>query len=62
MPAAEALADAGIKPIKLAPKEGLALLNGTQVSTALALAAAFRTENLFNGRGDDGGCDVVRRN
>jgi histidine ammonia-lyase len=45
MPAAEALADAGIKPVKLAPKEGLALLNGTQVSTALALAAVFRTEN-----------------
>jgi histidine ammonia-lyase len=47
MLAAAALADAGIKPIKLAPKEGLALLNGTQVSTALALAAAFRTENLL---------------
>jgi histidine ammonia-lyase len=47
LPAAEALADAGIKPIKLAPKEGLALLNGTQVSTVLALAAAFRTENLL---------------
>lgn len=45
MLAAEALADAGIKPVKLAPKEGLALLNGTQVSTALALAAVFRTEN-----------------
>lgn len=45
MPAAEALADAGIKPVKLAPKEGLALLNGTQVSTALTLAAVFRTEN-----------------
>ena len=47
LPAAKALADAGIKPIKLAPKEGLALLNGTQVSTALALAAVFRTENLL---------------
>ena len=47
LPAAEALADAGIKPIRLAPKEGLALLNGTQVSTALALAAVFRTENLL---------------
>ena len=47
MPAAVALEHAGIKPLRLAPKEGLALLNGTQVSTALALAAVFRTENLM---------------
>ena len=47
MPAREALARAGIEPIRLAPKEGLALLNGTQVSTALALAAAFRTEGVL---------------
>ena len=45
--AEEALAHAGIEPIKLGPKEGLALLNGTQVSTALALAAVFRCENLL---------------
>jgi len=45
--AAEALASAGLEPVRLAPKEGLALLNGTQVSTAIALAAAFRTENLI---------------
>ena len=45
--AAKALADAGLKPLVLAPKEGLALLNGTQVSTALALAAAFRTEHIL---------------
>jgi histidine ammonia-lyase len=31
----------------LAPKEGLALLNGTQVSTALALSAVFRSENIL---------------
>ena len=43
VPAELALKEAGIKPITLAPKEGLALLNGTQVSTALALAAVFRT-------------------
>lgn len=42
-----ALKAAGIKPIQLAPKEGLALLNGTQVSTALTLAAVFRTENML---------------
>jgi histidine ammonia-lyase len=47
VPAMEALHAAGLEPIELAPKEGLALLNGTQVSTALALAAAFRTENLL---------------
>ncbi len=45
--AKEALSHAGIEPIRLAPKEGLALLNGTQVSTALALAAVFRCENLL---------------
>ncbi len=48
MHAATALKRAGIEPLKLAPKEGLALLNGTQVSTALALAAVFRTENLLS--------------
>jgi histidine ammonia-lyase len=48
MPAATALEAAGIEPIRLAPKEGLALLNGTQVSTALALAAVFRTENILS--------------
>jgi histidine ammonia-lyase len=47
MPAAEALRQAGLQPLVLAPKEGLALLNGTQASTALALAALFRTETLF---------------
>lgn len=45
--ASTALKEAGIEPLKLAPKEGLALLNGTQVSTALALAAVFRTENVL---------------
>jgi histidine ammonia-lyase len=47
VPASIALKEAGIKPLRLAPKEGLALLNGTQVSTALALAAVFRTENVL---------------
>ncbi len=45
--AATALQQAGLKPVVLGPKEGLALLNGTQVSTALTLAAAYRTENLM---------------
>jgi histidine ammonia-lyase len=46
-PAAEALAQEGITPLELGPKEGLALLNGTQVSTALALAALFELEDAF---------------
>jgi len=41
MPGAEALAQAGLAPITLGPKEGLALINGTQFSTALALGALF---------------------
>jgi histidine ammonia-lyase len=48
VPAPIALREAGIEPLRLAPKEGLALLNGTQVSTALALAAVFRTENVLS--------------
>ena len=47
LPGGEALRRAGVEPMRLAPKEGLALLNGTQVSTALALAAAFRIENVL---------------
>jgi histidine ammonia-lyase len=47
VPAELALREAGLKPIVLAPKEGLALLNGTQVSTALTLAAIFRTEHVL---------------
>ena len=43
----KALAKSNLKPIELGPKEGLALLNGTQVSTAIALNAYFETENLF---------------
>ena len=42
MPAREGLAAAGLEPIVLGPKEGLGLINGTQVSTALALAGLFR--------------------
>lgn len=47
LPAAEALARAGLAPLDLGPKEGLALLNGTQVSTALALAGLFEAERVF---------------
>lgn len=47
MHAAEGIAIAGIEPITLAPKEGLALLNGTQASTAFALQGLFAAEDLF---------------
>ncbi len=43
----EGLRVAGLKPVVLGPKEGLALLNGTQASTALALQGLFSAENLF---------------
>lgn len=45
--AREALDAAGIAPITLAAKEGLALINGTQVSTALALNGLFLADILF---------------
>ncbi|WP_170764549.1 histidine ammonia-lyase [Ruegeria lacuscaerulensis] len=41
MPGGEALAAAGLTPVVLGPKEGLALINGTQFSTAFALAGLF---------------------
>ena len=47
MPAAEALREVGLAPIALAPKEGLALLNGTQFSTANALVGLFAAETLW---------------
>ncbi|TVQ54296.1 MAG: histidine ammonia-lyase [Rhodobacteraceae bacterium] len=41
LPGAEALAEAGLAPVTLGAKEGLALINGTQFSTAFALAGLF---------------------
>ncbi len=47
VPGREAMAAVGLQPFVLGPKEGLALLNGTQVSTALALAGLFGAEDVF---------------
>lgn len=47
VPAREALAAAEIAPVVLAAKEGLAMINGTQISTALALHGLFLAERLL---------------
>lgn len=47
LPAQEVLSQIGIEPLTLEAKEGLALLNGTQVSTAYALHGLFSTEDCF---------------
>jgi histidine ammonia-lyase len=47
MGSANALQRCALEPLKLSAKEGLALINGTQVSTALAIDALFATERLF---------------
>jgi histidine ammonia-lyase len=46
LPAAEALRQAGLEPVSLAPKESLALMNGTSVMSALACLAVERAERL----------------
>jgi histidine ammonia-lyase len=48
-PAGEVLTAVGLRPIVLGPKEGLALINGTQFSTAYALGGLFEAWN--NARG-----------
>jgi len=48
VPAAKALTDAGLEPLVLQPKEGLAMLNGTQVSTALAMGAAIEARQALD--------------
>src|SRR4051812_43580331 len=47
LPATAALERLGIAPLQLGPKEGLALINGTQASTAIALDALFNGERVF---------------
>ncbi len=46
MPGAEALAKAGLKPVKLQAKEGLALINGTQVMTSIGTLSLMKAERL----------------
>ncbi len=47
VPALSVMKEVGLEPLKLAPKEGLALINGTQVSTALAIKAVLEADNLL---------------
>lgn len=47
VPSAEALTRIGLEPLQLGPKEGLALINGTQMSTAVSLDALFTGERVF---------------
>jgi histidine ammonia-lyase len=47
VPAAEGLGHAGLAPMTFGPKEGVALINGTQVSTALALSGLFAAEDAL---------------
>ena len=46
LPSSEALARAGLRPVELGAKEGLALINGTQVMTAIAALGVLRAERL----------------
>ena len=47
MPGRDALAAANLAPITLGPKEGLALINGTQFSTAYAISGLLRAHGLL---------------
>ena len=58
LPARQALEIAGLQPFTLAAKEGLALLNGTQVSTAYALRGLFEAEDLMSAALVCGGLSV----
>jgi histidine ammonia-lyase len=58
MPAGAALQKLGMEPLQLGPKEGLALINGTQMSTAVALDALFTGERVFGAALAAGGLSV----
>ena len=48
MPSARALQHAGLAPIRLAPKEGLSLVNGTEAMTGIASLSVLRAERLMD--------------
>lgn len=48
MPSMKALENAGMQPLVLKPKEGLALINGLQVSTAITVMAFLQCEQIFS--------------
>jgi histidine ammonia-lyase len=58
MPAAEALRAAGVEPLRLAPKEGLALINGTQMITAVGALALFEAEEVMLAADVAGACTL----
>jgi histidine ammonia-lyase len=58
MPAAAALRRLEMKPLQLGPKEGLALINGTQASSAITLDALFTGERAFGAAISSGALSV----
>lgn len=48
LPAVDGLAAVGLEPIVLGPKEGVALINGTQASTAITIRGLFRAQQVLN--------------
>src|SRR2546426_6774006 len=58
MPAAAALQRAGIEPLRLGPKEGLALINGTQLITAVGTLALLEAEELMRAADIAGACSL----
>jgi histidine ammonia-lyase len=58
-PAAEVLAQLGLRPLKLRPKEGLAIMNGTAVMTALACLAWRRADYLSRLAARLTACNVI---
>ena len=58
LPGGQAMRAAGLEPLVFGAKEGLALINGTQVSTAMALAGLFEAHRLFRSALTTGGLSI----